>query len=228
MKWSRDSAARRASGCASPLPRACCAIHLPALLEAHRRTFPRLKVTLHEANQALAETLLQKQEIDLAITELEGKPPRAIKSCELLRLPLVLVAPARSTLRSAAELWRRDTIEEALIALPASEAISRLFAHGLRRAGATWSTGIEVTSLELIDVYATGGFGIGVSVAMPRATARDGVRTLPLRGFPPLVIAALWQERLPPVAESFLAAIKARAAGKSLALPRRAGDNSPR
>jgi len=67
--------------------------HLPNLLVRHRRRFPHLKLRLHDANQAMAEALLKKQEIDLAITELEGKPAMGIRSEALLQVPLVLLVP---------------------------------------------------------------------------------------------------------------------------------------
>src|SRR5207248_5427280 len=54
--------------------------HLPALFLRHRRRFPHLKLRLHDANQATAEGVLKKQEIDLAMTELEGKPPMGMRS----------------------------------------------------------------------------------------------------------------------------------------------------
>ena len=43
---------------------------------------------------------MKKREIDLAITELEGRPASPIQSCTLVRLPLVLVVPKRSSFRS--------------------------------------------------------------------------------------------------------------------------------
>ena len=48
--------------------------------------------------------MLRKQEIDLAITELEGQPPPGLRSCILLKLPLVLLVPKAPFL----ELLRRN------------------------------------------------------------------------------------------------------------------------
>src|SRR5438105_13056222 len=67
--------------------------HFPRMLEQHRRRFPRLKLTLFDTNQAEAEAMLRRQEIDLAITELEGKPPPGLRCGALLKLPLVLLVP---------------------------------------------------------------------------------------------------------------------------------------
>src|SRR5262245_20251052 len=89
--------------------------HLPSLLEQHRRTFPQMRLRLRDANQATAENLLRKQEVDLAITELEGRPSSGIRCCELLSLPLYLLVPQTHPVRSAAELWKKKEIADPLI-----------------------------------------------------------------------------------------------------------------
>ena len=43
------------------------------------------------------------------------------------------------------------------------------------------------------------------------AWRRARTRPLPLRGFPKLVVAALWTGKLPPIAESFLELLRAEA-----------------
>src|SRR3954469_12806074 len=78
--------------------------HLPKVLEQHRREFPTLKLQLYEANQAMAETLLRKFEIDLAITDLENRPSTGIRCAVLLELPLVLLLPAQRKVTSAKQL----------------------------------------------------------------------------------------------------------------------------
>lgn len=186
--------------------------HFPAMLEELRRKFPRLKLALHDANQSMAETMLQRQEIDLAITEIEGKPAAGFQSEILLRLPLVLLVPAKSAYRSAAGFWKPDAVAlETLIALPVHEAISRLFRSGLEDRRIEWPVGIEVSSIDLVEAYVAAGFGVGVSVALPSTGRTPAIRALPLTGFPTLVVAALWQDRLPPVAETFLAQAKSEA-----------------
>ena len=65
-------------------PSAILRDHLPKLLEQHRRAFPQLRLSLYDANQGTAENMLRKIEVDLAITELEGRPTECIRCCELL------------------------------------------------------------------------------------------------------------------------------------------------
>ena len=48
--------------------------HLPELLRSLRKKFPELKITLREGFQAELESLLQKEEIDLAVSPIEKKP----------------------------------------------------------------------------------------------------------------------------------------------------------
>jgi hypothetical protein len=63
----------------------------------------------------------------------------------------------------------------------------------------------------LLSTYVSSGFGIGASVIAPGSKPPPKVKVFPLPNFPPLVIAALWQDRLPPIADSFLQEAKRRA-----------------
>ena len=65
--------------------------------------------------------------------------------------------------------------------------------------------------MELVETYVAEGFGIGLSVHVPGGREHPGLRRLPLPGFKPLVLAALWQGKLPPLPAAFLELVKARA-----------------
>src|SRR5215468_2206425 len=65
--------------------------HLPELFQRVRRKFPNLKIMLREGYQAELENLLQKEELDLAITLIEKKSATGIHSLALIELPLVLL-----------------------------------------------------------------------------------------------------------------------------------------
>src|SRR6266404_9672944 len=95
--------------------------YLPPVLQAVRSKFPKLKVTLREGYQPQLESWLQSQELDLAITLLDGKPPAGASAQPLFKLPLVLVVQTASKIKSARELWDRDKIDETLISLPTNE-----------------------------------------------------------------------------------------------------------
>jgi DNA-binding transcriptional LysR family regulator len=182
--------------------------YLPDILRGYKRRDRDFRLTLYDANQATAEELLRKHEIDLAISELEGTPAKSIRSCTLIRLPLVLVVPETMTCRTLADFFRQGSPSESLISLPADEVISKHFHAGLRKLGRAWTPTIEVTSLELIDIYASLGFGVGVSVKIPGRPRKSGLRLVPLRQFSPLTVAALWIGDLSNPAANFLADVK--------------------
>ena len=170
-----------------------------------------LALQLHDANHATAERLLQKHEIDLAVTELEGKPAPGLDCATLFKLPLILVVPQRMKVKVAADLWRGGKSEEALISLPSDEVMVRQFQTRLKRLGVNWRTRIEVSSIDLILTYVSLGFGVGLSISVPRTQLPRGLRMLPLPGFPPVVVAVLSQKSLSTASATFLEEIKHRA-----------------
>jgi DNA-binding transcriptional LysR family regulator len=185
--------------------------HLPELFRDVRKKFPGLKLSLREGYPTQFEEWLCQDEIDLAITLIEKKTAPGIHSLALLELPLVLLVQKSSGLGSAEELWRRDKIDEPLICLPAGENIPRIFQEQLRKREVDWFPSIEASSMDLIEAYVANGLGIGVSVAIPKKPLPAGVGALPLNGFPPVVIGALWRGRKTPLRETFLNEVKARA-----------------
>jgi DNA-binding transcriptional LysR family regulator len=63
----------------------------------------------------------------------------------------------------------------------------------LKRRGVSWPQIVETTSLDLVTRYVANGDGIGLNVAVdPKLKIRD-VRTLPLAGFPPVMMGAMWR-----------------------------------
>jgi DNA-binding transcriptional LysR family regulator len=185
--------------------------HLPELFRGVRKKFPGLKMSLREGFPVHLEELLLRDEIDLAVTLIEKKPAPGIRSLALLELPMVLLVEKNSPVQSAEELWRRDKIEETLICLPPGESLSKNFQQKLAELGVDWFPGIEGSSADLIETYVANGMGIGVSVAIPRKTVSTSVRVLPLPGFPPVVMGALWRGRKTPLIEMFLDEAQKRA-----------------
>ena len=185
--------------------------HLPELLQSLRKKFPKLKISLREGYQAELEGLLQREELDLAVTLIEKKSSPGIRSAPLLELPLALLVEKSSPVQSAEELWKRDKIAESLICLPGAEGICKNFQQGLARLGVDWFPSIEVSSIDLIETYVASGFGIGLSVLVPRARTPASVRLLPLPGFPPVVIGALWRGKSSALLQAFLDELSVRA-----------------
>lgn len=185
--------------------------HLPEITLNVRKKFPNLKLFLREGYQPDLESWLLKQELDLAITLVEGKPPAGINSEELIRLHIMLMIPKDSRIQSADELWKRDKIEEQLIALPAAEGICRHFQRELAKRNVDWFTSLEVSSLGLVEAYVANGFGIGLGISIPKSQHSLKVRLLPLTDFPPLTVSALWTGKRTALMDCFVAECHRRA-----------------
>lgn len=185
--------------------------YLPDLLQALRKQFPKLKVTLREAYHPEVLNWLQQQEIDIAIGLMHGKTPATLGALPLFSMPLVLLVPKKSKLKSAEELWGRDRIEETLITVPRSDAITRTFQEGLERRKVDWFSGTEVSSVELVQTYVAHGYGIGVTVDIPKAQYHPQVRTLPLEGFEPVVFGVQWQGRRTPLIDGLIKILESTA-----------------
>lgn len=186
--------------------------HLPPVLESVRKKFPKLRLVLREGHQPELERMLQQQEVDLAVTLLENKPPPGVCSLSLLKLPIVLLVNKKSGITSAQELLKRDKIEETLLCLPSNEAVCKKFQQGLARLGIDWFPGIELSSLELIQTYVENGYGLGLSVAVPKSRLSAHLRALPLEGFDLVEVGVLWQGKPNPLITAFIDGLKNRAA----------------
>jgi DNA-binding transcriptional LysR family regulator len=185
--------------------------HLPDVFQNVRKRFPNLKISLREGYPQDFENLLQKEELDLAVTAIEKKPASGLHSVALAELPLVLLVPKSSRVTAAGQLWQRDKIEEPLICLPAAEAICKNFQQGLTRLGVDWFPSIEVSSLDLIETYVANGFGIGVSVQVPKAKVSPNVRMVPLPDFAPVVLGMMWRGKTSALLQAFLDEMQLRA-----------------
>lgn len=211
-----DAVGRKIRGGATPQLRIAAptmALHeyVPDLLRRIREKFPAFRLSLHEASQPEAESLLLAREIDLAVTSIDKKPRPGLSSQPLLELPLVLLVPKKHPLKDARELWTRDKIEETLITFPPAEPVAVQFQRGLKTRGAEWFGGIEVNSISLIECYVANGFGIGLTAAVPGMRRHPQVRQIPLEGFPPVTMGAVWAGRLSPIARHFLDEVEAQA-----------------
>ncbi len=89
--------------------------------------------------------------------------------------------------------------------------MSKQFQARLRQLRVNWGVGVQVSAMDLIPIYVSLGFGVGLSIAAPGSTLAAGLKALPLPNFPPLVIAALWQRNLSGPNTAFLKEITKRA-----------------
>jgi DNA-binding transcriptional LysR family regulator len=185
--------------------------YLPGVLDTMRTRHPHLRFALRSGYTSEMEAWLQDGEIDLAVTPIESRRVAGLKYLSIVQLPLVLLVHARSRLRDAKELWAQDGIEEGLICLPANETTTRLFRAGLRALKVDWPTSLEASSTELAIQYVANGYGVGVTVQVPQLARHAGVRVLPLPGFGPVEIAAMWRPPVPAWHDDLRAIIADRA-----------------
>ncbi|PWU15237.1 MAG: LysR family transcriptional regulator [Verrucomicrobia bacterium] len=185
--------------------------HLPDLFQNIRKRFPRMKMSLCGGYQAELEALLLKGDLDLAVTLLEQKTTAGLRSLTLLELPLVLLVDKNHPVTDADQLWRRDRIGEPLICMPPTEAMCKNFQQGLAKRGIDWFPSIEVSAPDLIETYVANGFGIGVSVQVPKAGLCPAVRAISLPGFDPVHLGALWRGKPSTLVQAFLDEMQLRA-----------------
>jgi DNA-binding transcriptional LysR family regulator len=182
--------------------------YLPDMIQQTRKQFPRLKVTLREGYHPEVVKWLEQREVDLALGLLGGNPPHGIHSLAMFDLPLVLLVPQQSKIQSAEELWDQDHIEEKLITTPANQVICRAFEEGLAQRNVDWFSGIEVSTIALVETYVVKGYGIGVTVGIPTRRYHPQIRLLPLAGFPTTSFGVLWQGFRTPVLDHFLKVVQ--------------------
>lgn len=187
--------------------------HLPEFFQNVRKKYPKLKLALREGYQAELENMLQKDELDLAVTVIERKLSPGIHSAPLLELPLALLVEKTSPISAPEQLWSRDKIEEPLICLPAAEGLCKHFQQGLSRLGVDWFPSLEVSSTDLIEIYVANGLGIGLSVQVPKAEMSPNVRVLPLPKdlFEPVIVGTIWRGKTTAIQQAFLNEFQVRA-----------------
>lgn len=181
--------------------------HLPGVMQTMQQQFPKLKITLREGYQPELEEWVEKRELDLALTVLSRKPGAGVQALPLFKLPLVLLVPRNSRIKSCAELWARKKISEPLVSLPTNEAIYQRFQEGLRRIGVDWPPAVEVSTIGLIETYVANGHGLGLSISIPHVKFKR-VRLLPLDAFEAVTFGVLWQGKSTPVLQALLSRIQ--------------------
>jgi len=185
--------------------------YLPEILHTLEGHFPKMGFTLHHGLPPELEKRLAADNIDVAVTVCEGKPPLECVSENLVNLPLVLLVPAESPLQSAAELWRQDRIASKLIAPSEEDFLTRIFRRGLAEIGVDWNVVLHLDAADGIETFVATGFGVGLSVVMPGRPRPHGLRELRLDAFPTLDIAMIWRINPNPVTLALMVELRKRA-----------------
>lgn len=178
--------------------------YLPALLSAVRERMPDFHFSLESGRGTEIKQSLRAGHIDLGLATLEETRETGIDCKFLLELPMVLLVPADSEIKDAAEILGRDRIDLPLITLPGYEPACRVFQDELQRRGVDWFPALELASMDLIARYVTAGFGVGLCLHAPGWQIPGEVRLLKLEGFPVIRFGALTTGRISPVADQFI------------------------
>ncbi|MGJ8673646.1 LysR family transcriptional regulator [Rubritalea sp.] len=184
--------------------------HLPEVLEQLKLKVPELRLTLRDVEPAEVYSQLTTQQADIALTVLHGKLDEGLRAEELMTIPLVLLVPSSCKVKKIEDIIRKkkdgDGYEAKLplVGLPQNEVLSQIFENGLLARGIDWQPSMEVNALDVIQRYVSRGFGAGVGVGIPGVEPVDGVDVIALDGFDPLIIGAIYQGALKPIASEFI------------------------
>ncbi len=177
--------------------------HAPALVQRLRARLPGLRPQLREGLQADLIAGLEAGEIDVAVAAVGARPPAGVRVRRLLRVPVVLLAPARGRRRTAAEYFA-DRERPSLISLPATESLVRQFHRDLKARRVRWPVAMEADSLVTIARYVAEGEGVGLTLDLPGYVRQRGTRVVPLPGFAPVEVGVFWRGEPTPVVAAFL------------------------
>jgi DNA-binding transcriptional LysR family regulator len=169
--------------------------YLPPVLKALQRQFPGLNVILRALNQPELIAAVERDELDAVISLVSQDLSPGLCAEEILELPLVLLVPGNSKIKSAKELWKGGKVSQPRICVRPNELICQLFQQTLADRGISWLPKIEMDSLELIEKYVEKGFGVGLSVRPPRQRWPAAIRALDLTDFPSAILGIIYRKQ---------------------------------
>jgi DNA-binding transcriptional LysR family regulator len=184
--------------------------YVPEVITRMLARAPEARLSLHAGAQQEMRTALEAGKIDLAIAALDGQPP-GFEWFPMVQLPLVLLVPADLPALTPEQLWAAGPTAQPLICPQPTEGICRLFQRGLKERGVAWRPAIVASSTALVTWFVAQGQGVGVSLDLPLLVKHPKVRVVPLPGFAPVEVAAVWRIPASPLLETLLAVIRDRA-----------------
>lgn len=187
--------------------------HLPSVLKELRKEDVEIKFMLRECSSADAEDLLIRQELDVVVTALPKKLTSGIRAIELVSVPMVLLVPSDSKVKTWSDLpiSKDGEVQASLVGLRSSLPPVSLFQESLNEKGMKWEVSLEVSAMELIARYVGSGFGYGVALDVPGVSLPKGVRKIELKKFPKVKIGLLYLGKMKPLTEAFTVIAKQEA-----------------
>jgi DNA-binding transcriptional LysR family regulator len=189
--------------------------YLSPVIEAVRKQFPRLSMILRALNQPELIEAIEHDDLDLVISLIPDNLSPTFCSIEIIELPLILLVPKHSRIKSSKDLWVAERISEPLISLGPKELICQRFQQTLAKLGVYWLPRIEMDSLDLIEQYVGAGYGLGLSVRLPDGRFSSKIRVLELPDFPSVKLGLIYRDGSStddPVRRAFLAEVRKQAA----------------
>ena len=95
--------------------------YLSPVIDAVRKQFPRLSMILRAMNQPELIGAMERDELDIVISLIPDNLSPAIRTIEILELPLILLVSKTARIKSASELWEERRVTEPLISLGPNE-----------------------------------------------------------------------------------------------------------
>ena len=185
--------------------------YMPAVVAIMRAREPRVRFEFCSGPLAQMTAAIHDGKVDLAIAAVD-RPPRGLATLPITRLALVLLAPRPLGTIPVPALAAPGRVSTPLIGPGPQEGITQAFRRGLARRGVDWPTGIEASSIALVPWFVARGSGLGLCLDFPVLVKHPQVRPVPLTGFEPVDVVALWRRPARALLATFVQVIEAYAA----------------
>lgn len=184
--------------------------HLPIVLGVMKKHNPDLRLHLTHVEPAEIEELIQNEEVDLAITAVEGEPEGNLKIEKLLDLSIAMIVQKEVPENSLEEFLKDDEYKKGkvlrypLVGLGASQILGKVFNKYMEKQNVSWDMDVQVDALEVIYEYVSGGFGIGLGIQIPGRKLPEDLKYIPLPECPRLSLGVIYQGKLKPLSLEFV------------------------
>ena len=184
--------------------------HMPIVLGVLKKEYPQLKLALKHVEPNEIDELIVEEEVDLAVTVIEGEPSGNLKMEKLLDIPLVLIVPksfqgnSLEDFLSDNEYEQGKVLKHPLVGLGMGQTLGRVFGEFMEKKEVLWENAVQVDALEVIFDYVTQGFGIGLGVQVPGKKVPDDLKTIALPECPTMTLGVLYQGKIKPLGQAFI------------------------
>jgi LysR family positive regulator for ilvC len=181
--------------------------HLPSLLEQFHTNFPQVQTHIQTGDPGLSIEHVLKQDVDVAIAVRTPDLPKELNFSLLDTLPLVMIAPSHSTIRSLDAIdWESQPVILPDVG-PSKHLVNGWFnKHGIKpNVYASIGGNEAIVSMVALDC----GVAIVPDVVVENSLARHKVHRLPLDDIEPfkLGICVLAKRCKEPIIEALMASI---------------------